>query len=318
VARDALTPMLASPGSLADLGDDSRWAFEMKWDGVRALVHVDGGVRLMSRNDVDMSVSYPEITASPPPGLTAVLDGEIVSFDEQGRPSFRRLQKRMHVANAPAARRLAASEPAALLLFDVLVLDGESLLKKPYTERRAVLESLTLDGSGWQVPAVFTGSGADALATSKAHELEGVVAKRLASTYLPGRRSSDWVKIKNVRTQEVVVGGWTPGEGRRQGLIGALLLGIPGPDGLAYVGKVGTGFTEAMLRDLGSDLAPLAATDSPFIDVPRADARGARWVEPTLVGEVTFAEWTGDGRLRHPSWRGLRPDKRPDQVVPES
>ena len=319
MARGDLTPMLASPGTLADLGDDSRWAFEMKWDGVRALVHADAdGVRLMSRNDIDMTVSYPEIAGSPPPGLRAVLDGEIVSFDEQGRPSFRRLQKRMHVGNAAAARRLAASEPAVLLLFDVLVLDGESLLKQPYTERRSVLESLDLGDSGWQVPAAFTGSGADALATSQAHELEGVVAKRLTSAYLPGRRSPDWVKVKNVRTQEVVVGGWTPGEGRRQGLIGALLLGIPGPDGLAYVGKVGTGFTQAMLRDLASDLEPLAADDSPFVEIPRADARGARWVTPKLVGEVTFAEWTTDGRLRHPSWRGLRPDKTPDQVVPES
>ena len=316
---DDLEPMLATLGSLADLGDDNAWGFEMKWDGVRALVHVDaGGSRLISRNAKDMSVSYPEVAALTLGRRSAVLDGEIVSLDAQGKPSFRRLQKRMHVADPAAAGQLARTDPVVVLLFDVLHLDGESLVHQPYTQRRDQLEQLGLAGVAWQTPPAFAGHGADAVAASQQQQLEGVVAKRLTSAYLPGRRSPDWIKIKNVRAQEVVIGGWTPGAGRRADLIGALLLGIPGPDGLLYAGKVGTGFTDAMLRDLAGDLEPLAAQASPFVSVPRPDARNARWVTPRLVGEVAFAEWTGDGRLRHPSWRGLRPDKAPDQVVRES
>jgi bifunctional non-homologous end joining protein LigD len=247
------------------------------------------------------------------------LDGEIVSFDAQGRPSFRRLQQRMHVGDAAAAARLAGSDPVVILLFDLLWLDGESLLRQPYTQRRQRLEALGLAGAAWQTPAAFHGRGAEAVAVSKEQGLEGVLAKRLTSTYMPGRRSPDWVKIKNLRTQEVVLGGWTAGTGRREGMIGALLLGLPDKSGqLGYVGKVGTGFTDAMLRDLAADLRPLARKTSPFLDVPRPDARDARWVSPRLVGEVAFSEWTGDGRLRHPAWRGLRPDKSPEQVARES
>jgi bifunctional non-homologous end joining protein LigD len=313
--------MLATLGSLGDLGVDTGWGFEMKWDGVRAIVYVQRGrVRLLSRNDIDMSVSYPEIAALGEilPRRSAVLDGEIVSFDVQGRPSFRRLQKRMHVADPAAAGRLARSEPAMLLLFDLLYLDGESLLAQPYTQRRERLEALTLAGGAWQTPPAFTGRGTEAVTVSQSQGLEGVVAKRLSSSYLPGRRSPDWIKIKNLRTQEVIIGGWKPGAGRRAGMIGSLLLGIPEVDGLHYAGKVGTGFTDTMLRDLAADLDSLATQSSPFRAVPRPDARQARWVSPRLVGEVAFSEWTDDGRLRHPAWRGLRPDKSPDQVVRES
>jgi bifunctional non-homologous end joining protein LigD len=321
VSPGRLEPMLATLGSLDALGPDRDWGFEMKWDGVRALVHIGADqTRLISRNRIDMSVAYPEI-ASLHRALkhhSAVLDGEIVSFDEQGRPSFRRLQKRMHVADAAAAQRLSRSDPAVVLLFDLLYLDGQSLLREPYTRRRDRLEKLELAGAAWQTPAAFAGRGSEAVAVSQEQQLEGVVAKRLSSVYLPGRRSPDWVKIKNVRAQEVVVGGWKPGNGRRAGMIGALLLGLPGPQGLVYAGKVGTGFTDAMLRDLAADLRPLAQTDSPFVQVPRPDAREVQWVAPRLVGEVAFTEWTDDGRLRHPAWRGLRPDKSPDQVVRES
>lgn len=157
------------------------------------------------------------------------------------------------------------------------------------------------------------------LAAAREQRLEGVVAKQLESTYQPGARSRSWLKIKNLRTQEVVVVGWRPGEGRRADTIGSLLLAIPDADGLRYAGKVGTGFTAAMLQDLHRRLEPLATDSSPLGgDVPRADARGARWVRPELVGEVRFTEWTRDGRLRHPAWRGLRPDKAPGQVVRES
>jgi bifunctional non-homologous end joining protein LigD len=312
--------MLATAGSLACLGDETGWAFEMKWDGVRALVHARSGrVRLVSRNALDMAVSYPEIAvlgeALPGP---VVLDGEIVSLDEAGRPSFRRLQKRMHVSGAATASRLARSDPALLLLFDVLYLDGTSLLQEPWVRRRERLESLALAGPGWQTPPVFIGTGSAAVAVSREQALEGVMAKRLGSPYTPGRRSPDWVKMKNVRTQEVVIGGWTPGRGRRDGMIGALLLGLPDPSGMTYAGKVGTGFTDAALRDLAACLGPLETTSCPFIAIARPDAAQARWVEPALVGEVEFTEWTQDGRLRHPTWRGLRPDKSADQVVRES
>lgn len=153
---------------------------------------------------------------------------------------------------------------------------------------------------------------------SQEQKLEGVVAKRLTSLYSPGRRSPDWIKIKNIRTQEVIVGGWRPGTGRRAGTIGSLLLGIPTADGLSYVGRVGTGFTDAILADLTSRLHRSQRETTPFLDVPRAEARDAHWVTPKMVGEVAFSEWTSDGRLRHPAWRGLRPDKSPDQVVRET
>jgi bifunctional non-homologous end joining protein LigD len=312
--------MLATPGTLEMLGSDADWAFEMKWDGVRALIHVASGqVRLVSRNDLDMTVAYPEIAAlGRALDHSAVLDGEIVSLDAAGRPSFARLQKRMHVADAVAANRLAGSDPAVVLLFDVLRVDDESLLSRTWGARRECLESLGLTGPAWQTPPVFVGTGAEAVETSREHGLEGVVAKRLRSTYTPGRRSADWVKIKNIRTQEVVVAGWTPGHGRRIGTIGALLLGVPEADRLHYVGKVGTGFAEATLRDLAGTLLPLEITACPLDSVPRPDAREAHWVEPVLVGEVAFAEWTGDGRLRHPAWRGLRPDKTAAEVVRET
>jgi bifunctional non-homologous end joining protein LigD len=313
-------PMLATTGSLAALRPETEWAFEMKWDGLRALVEVDAGrATLISRNQIDMTVAYPEIAALGPacPTLSAVLDGEIVSLDHAGRPSFARLQKRMHVADAAAANRLARTDPAVLLVFDVLRLDGRSLLDQPYVLRRQRLEALALAGAAWQTPPAFHGSGAQAVATSLEHGLEGVVAKRLDSGYAPGRRSRNWIKIKNVRAQEVLIGGWSPGRGRRAGMIGALLVGVPEGPRIGYAGKVGTGFTDAMLRDLAADLEPLSRPDSPFPDVPRVDARDAHWVNPVLVGEVSFTEWTGDGRLRHPTWRGLRPDKSVGEVVRE-
>ncbi len=318
---DRIEPMLATLGTLPPPAADAQWAYEMKWDGVRAIVTVAGGrVRLMSRNGKDMGTAYPELQAlaGRMGAARAVLDGEIVCFDTHGRPSFARLQKRMHVADAGAARALAASDPVVLLVFDLLYLDGSSLLSLPYHQRRALLDDLALAGPSWQTPPAFVGHGAEALRTSQEQGLEGVVAKRLTSIYLPGRRTPDWIKVKNIRTQEVVVGGWKPGSGRRAGTIGSLLLGLPHQDGLTYVGKVGTGFTDAALTSLAARLRPTARAGSPFDDVPGPDARDAQWVAPRLVGEVAFAEWTPDGRLRHPSWRGLRPDKNPEDVVRES
>jgi bifunctional non-homologous end joining protein LigD len=311
--------MLAVAGRLPD--PDVGWAYEFKWDGERAVAYLNTKtVRLLSRNDHDITVSYPELQedaqslhASP-----VVLDGEIVVFDRDGQPSFSRLQQRMHVTDPARAAELARQVPAAYFVFDVLFLDGHSTLADTYADRRAVLESLQLSGEHVHVPPWFEGPGVDVLGASIEQRLEGVVAKRLDSPYRPGRRSPDWVKVKHVRTQEVIVVGWAPGRGRRGSTIGALLLALPGPDGLRYVGRVGTGFTEAMLRDLAATLEPLARTTSPLRGaLPARQSVGAHWVDPVLVGEVAFSQWTSEGRLRQPSWRGLRPDKDPDEVVAE-
>lgn len=317
-----IKPMLASPGELPSAARDSEYAYELKWDGVRAVMYIAAGVlRLMSRNDKEISRSYPELAqlGDVLSGRQIVLDGEIVAFDESGRPSFGALQYRMHVGDPVQARRLAAKSPVTYLLFDVLHLDGMDLTQLTYTERREILDGLELRGPRWDTPPYFAGGGAEALELSRAQGMEGIVAKRLDSVYEAGRRSRNWLKVKNLRTQEVVVGGWKPGQGRRGGGIGSLLLGIPDDGRLVYVGHVGTGFTDRMLTDLGRRLRGLARQTSPFgSPVPARDARDARWVDPVLVGEVAFGEWTADGRLRHPTWRGLRPDKSPSEVRRES
>jgi bifunctional non-homologous end joining protein LigD len=318
---ESIAPMMATLGALPLTGRDEDWAYERKWDGVRAIVRWDGHkLTLTSRNDIDMMVGYPELAALGDQlgGTSMLLDGEIVALDRDGRSSFTKLQKRMHVNDAAAAQRLAQDDPAILMIFDVLHLDGWSALDLPYTDRRGILEGLDLTGSSWQTPALVEGSADQAVRLSQAEGLEGIVAKRRESRYRPGRRSPEWIKLKNIRTQEAVVGGWRPGAGTRAGTIGSLLLGLPTPDGLRYIGRVGTGFTAAILADLFDRLARSSRATSPFVDVPRADASDANWVTPDLVGEVVFAEWTPDGRLRHPAWRGLRPDKTPDQVTRES
>ena len=320
---DLIRPMLTVLDEhLPPADQDAAWGYEMKWDGVRAIGYVAGGrIRLLSRNDLDITASYPELRAlGAALGTTqAVLDGEIVALDADGRASFRRLQQRMHVANPTQARRLSETVPVVYLIFDVLHLDGAPTVDLPYSRRRELLEGLGLRGRSWQVPPSFTGGGADVLQASREHGLEGVVAKRLDSRYRPGRRSPEWRKVKNVQTQEVVIGGWRPGQGRRAGMIGSLLIGVPGPEGLRFAGGVGTGFTERMLKDLARQLGPLERKTHPFAaGPPAAQTRDAHWVSPRLVGEVSYAEWTGDGRLRHPSWRGLRPDKSPADVTVEA
>jgi bifunctional non-homologous end joining protein LigD len=317
---DLVKPMLAVAGDLP--ADEAGWSYEFKWDGIRALAYVEGGrVRFLTRNDRDTTEAYPELR---PLGEAlgsrqVVLDGEIIALDAEGRPSFEALQGRMHLADSARARRLAQQSPVTYMLFDLLHLDGRSTLDLPYHERRRLLEELALQGERWAVPPSHPGPGADLLAAARASGLEGVVAKRTDAPYRPGRRSAEWVKVKVFRTQEVVVGGWSAGKGSRERSIGALLAGIPSPGGgLQYAGKVGTGFSEAALADLQARLEPLRTDRSPFTTpVPKAEAAGATWVEPTLVGEVRFAEWTTSGRLRHPSWRGLRTDKDPQEVVRE-
>ncbi|RDI63573.1 non-homologous end-joining DNA ligase [Nocardia pseudobrasiliensis] len=301
--------MSATAGTLPT--DDDRWAYEVKFDGIRAIGYIDRTLRLVSRNDRDITPAWPEFADIAPAHPPFVVDGEIVTFLPDGRTSFEALQPRMHQRNPAAIRALTQSVPAAYLIFDLLHIGDRSLIDLPYAQRRELLERLDPHGPHWRVPPRLSGVGANVLAESARLGLEGIVCKRLDSPYQPGRRSPLWIKVKNTNDQEVIIVGWRPGAGRRAGGIGALLMAVNDESGhLRYIGNVGTGFTRATLADLQSRLAPLHRS-TPTV---QADVKDAIWVTPTLVGEVTFTEWTTDGRLRHPSWRGLRPDKSPDEV----
>lgn len=314
----SVQPMLATPGTLPD--DADRWGLEVKWDGVRAIVYVSGGeVRAAGRRGVDATGRYPElqVLADLLPGRSAVLDGEVVAFDERGLPSFQRLQHRMHQDRPDA--RLARRYPVHYVAFDLPYLDGHLLYDLPYRDRRALLDDLELAAGPIEAPPYLPGTDAgqvrELLDYTREQGLEGLLAKRLDSPYRPGRRVDFWRKIKNFRTQDVVIGGWKAGQGRREGGIGSLLLGVYDDAGLCFVGHVGTGFTDAALDDLHKMLAPLERSTSPYArEVPREYARLARWVEPWLAGEVEFGRWTGDDMLLHASWRGLRPDIDPEDV----
>jgi bifunctional non-homologous end joining protein LigD len=320
---ERLRPMLATAGQLPS--GQAGWAYEMKWDGLRAICFIgDDSVRLVSRTGRDITHAYPELAglaaAVRQAGASgAVLDGEIVASGDGDRPSFEALQQRMNIAAAADVRALAAQVPVTYLAFDLLSLNEHALLELPYRDRRDLLDELSLQGPYWQTPPAYTReSGAEILAVSRRQGQEGVVAKRLASRYEPGRRSASWIKVKNVHRQEAVVGGWTPGERARAGQIGSLLIGVYGPAGLAYAGHVGTGFTQQTLRLLAGRLAPLRRATSPFAaEVPPEHARLAIWAQPRLVVEVAFTEWTKAGRLRAPSYKGLRDDKDPAEVVRE-
>jgi bifunctional non-homologous end joining protein LigD len=312
--------MLATGGELPS--DDTGWAYEMKWDGLRALAFLaDDAVRLTSRTGRDITRTYPELARAPSQAgfSEAVLDGEIVAFAGGSWPDFEALQQRMNIGSAAQAVALAAQIPVSYVAFDLLWLDGRPLLDQTYARRRELLEGLGLQSGRWQVPPSFTGeSGADIQAVSVQQRLEGVMAKRVGSRYEPGRRSAAWRKIKNRMRQEVVIGGWKPGEGGRAGWIGSLLVGVHDGSDLVYSGHVGTGFTQQTLRMLGGKLAALPRDTSPFAgQVPPEDARFAHWVEPVLVADVVFAGWTRSGRLRGPAYKGLRDDKDAAEVVRE-
>lgn len=311
-----LPPMLATPAT--DAPSTADWHYEIKWDGVRAVLAVEHAtLTLTSRRGNDLSGRYPELealaTSLPVPAL---LDGEIVALDAQGRPSFERLQRRMHVRDQHVQARLAREVPVALMLFDVLWLDGAPLLDQPYTERRAALESLGLAGPNWQTPGSepATGSrGRNLMAATRDLGLEGIVAKRADSRYESGRRSRAWLKVKHRASQEFVVGGWIPGQGTRRTTLGALLVGVHGDDGaLHYAGRVGSGFTGAALERWTRELTARAADASPF--APDTLPTDARFVRPELVVEVGFTEWTTEGRLRHPVLLGERDDVDPRTV----
>lgn len=310
-----IPPMLATAAKRPPQGPG--WTCEFKWDGIRAVVAVAGEQwRAHSRNGNDVSGGYPELAALPElvGGRTLVLDGELVILDAGGRPDFGLLQHRMHMR--PPTSDLLATLPVLYYPFDLLVLDGDRLVTAPYQERRAALADLRLDAAGLvSVPPSVEGLPADqVLEVARRHGLEGIVAKRTASRYEPGRRSPAWVKTALVQTQEVLVVGWRPGKGRRGGGLGAILLAGHGAGGLRYIGDVGTGFTDKALDDLAALLEPLHVPAPAVEGIPREFARGALWVRPVTVGEVEFRNWTHDGRLRHAAWRGLRPDKEPSEV----
>lgn len=303
--------MLAAAGALPV--DEDRWAFELSHDGIRALAYVDERLRLESRNGNDITAAWPELVGLAPAEPGFVVDGEIV-VEIAGRSSFRALAPRMHQRNPVTIATLAQTSPATFMIFDLLHIGDRYLAGLPYTQRRELLELTGLAGPHWRIPGLLPGPGAEALAASQALGAEGIVCKRRDSWYLSGQRSPAWTKVKNVTHEEVVVIGWKTGTGRRAGKIGSLLVAVPDDRGnLEYAGSVGTGFTAGMLADLHERLAPLRRADPPFSGFGSPPA-GVVWLEPHVVGEVAFTEWTGDGRLRHPSWRGLRLDKDLDDV----
>lgn len=320
-----LAPMLAENGTpaLARALSDPSWV-EVKWDGIRAMgTWTEGRMLLHARRGTDITARYPELTADGAPFLPAadaVVDGEIVAFDAHGRPSFSLLQNRMHLTRPREIEREVVRTPIVYMLFDLLRLDGHDLTAMPLHQRRTLLDDLVADlDAPVQVPPVFDDLDA-ALAASERFGLEGVVAKDPGSRYRPGLRSPAWLKLKHTRMQEAVIVGIRPGKGDRESTLGSLLLAVPSEGAareLRYVGRVGTGFTDRILRVLLTRLEPLRVKTAPLGGVPALDASDALWVRPELVGEVEFANWTPDGVLRHARWRGLRPDKTPDEIVVE-
>jgi bifunctional non-homologous end joining protein LigD len=311
-----VVPMMAKLGTLP--AKDEGWAYEIKWDGVRAIAYSEPGrLRLESRNLNDITAQYPEVRPlnRALSSHTAVLDGEIVAFDADGKPSFERLQQRMHLTGEAQIRRRAQDAPVVYVIFDLLHLDGHDLMGLPYSERRDRLAQLELDGPAWQTPSHSVGGGEALLAATAKQGLEGVMAKRTDCPYEPGKRASHWIKVKTKQRQELVIGGWLPGEGRRSGEIGALLTGYFENGEFRFAGKVGTGFGQKELAMLKRELAPLEGDTSPFVG--RQPQKGAHFVEPKLVAEIEFTEWTKEGLLRHPSYKGLREDKPAEQVVRE-
>ncbi|MFN0029754.1 MAG: non-homologous end-joining DNA ligase [Acidimicrobiales bacterium] len=316
-----LEPMRAVAGELPSPSEAGRWAFEIKWDGMRVVAHIaaDGVVRLQSAKPREVTASFPELAAlaTATGGRSAIVDGEVVALDDAGRPSFGRLQHRMHVTGAREVRRRAAEVPVAYQVFDLLAFDGHEAIGLPYLERRRLLAEVLTPGPSWAVPAHYLEDGAGLLARVTELGLEGLMAKRCDAVYELGRRSPAWRKIKVRQQQEFVVGGWSPGEGNRTGKLASLLVGAHDETGrFCFAGRVGTGYTDAELRRLGAKLAPLAVTDNPFQVIPPAELRRpCHWVSPELVVEVAFSEWTADRLLRHPAYLGERLDKPPRSVT---
>lgn len=333
-----IEPMQASSAERPPDGEG--WAFELKWDGVRALVRIEGDrARILSRRGEDVTARYPELAGigAALRGRQALVDGEIVAFAPEGKPSFQLLQRRIGLTAAATIRRRSAEAPVTYVAFDLLWLDGRALCGERYEERRRLLAGLDLDGPSWQAPQHRVGDGEALLEAVRSQGLEGIVAKRLASPYRPGRRSSEWLRVKCRRRQELVVGGYLPGGGRG-GRVGSLLVGywdatpeearrLGREQRLVYAGGVGTGFTQRTLDHLAALLEPLHRSSTPFElgEDPRIkyaqrsrERGGIVWCDARLVCEVEFTEWTHEGTLRAASFKGLRDDKDPRQVVRES
>ena len=310
-------PMLATLGKIDSVrhqADD--WAFEMKWDGVRAIATVQaatdddpGAVTLTSRNGLDMTDTYPELVElAQCVEHDCVLDGEIVAFGDGGNPEFGRLQRRIKLTKSKDIEQERSKTPVYLMVFDVLRTNGESLLRTPYEQRRQRLFEVVSEGDNIFVPEAFDGSLDDAMASSKKLKLEGVLAKKKDSVYLPGKRTKTWLKLKHSMSREVLIVGWRDGKGGRQNTFGSLLLAAHDEDGeLTYMGRVGTGFDMHQLRSIRSQLDTITRKTPP-VDVPADQRRDAHWVTPKLVADVEYGGITRDGRLRHPVWRGLRDD----------
>ena len=287
-----LRPMKATSGELPV--PDEGWAYEVKWDGMRILAFVaDGVAKLHTSNLIDATNRFPELAGlvGALEGHEAILDGEVVAFDDNDQPSFGRLQQRMHISNAVEARRLSADVPVTFVVFDLVHLDGHDMISLEYRDRRRLLGDLLENGGGWLVPNHREGDGAALLEAAGQQGLEGVVAKRLDSRYEPGKRSPNWRKVKVRRRQELVIGGWLPGEGNRSGQLGSVLVGYYDADGqLQYAGRVGSGFNQRELARIAPLLDDLAVDEPPFVGTPPAAVRKvAHWVEPRLVAEVAFA-----------------------------
>ena len=307
-----MRPMLASRGTTVPTGDE--WVHEVKWDGMRVLADVSpGSLKLLSRNENDVTVSFPELFGLASLDRDLLLDGEIVALAD-GIPTFAALADRMHVRNARKAQALVLSNPVTLIVFDVLRLDGEDLTGEPLWVRRTRLESLGLNGVHWQVPATYD-DGRMLLEATERQGLEGVVSKKRSSRYHFGRRSKDWLKFPNRPVLSFVVGGWRF-ETDSASRLGAVLVGEPTPQGLSYRGRVGSGIAGREGPRLMELLTPLRSDTSPFCDeVPRLDAKGTTWLRPEVVVDIQSLGVTRGGRLRQPSYQGVRTDLVPADLT---
>jgi len=308
-----MRPMLASAGTVIPGGPE--WVHEIKWDGMRVLADVaDGRLRLWSRNENDVTSTFPELSTLAGSGMPddMLLDGEVVALDA-GLPSFSALSERMHISNVRKARRLAVARPVTFMVFDLLRLERVDLTSQSLAQRRAALEGIGLAGVNTQVPPTYADGGALQTATLE-QGLEGVVSKRLSSRYRPGRRSPDWLKFPHRISRSVVIGGWRP-ETDRVRQLGAVLVGRPTPRGLAYLGRVGSGLAGPEQDRVLRALQGRRVDTSPFADeIPAMDAQGTQWVRAEVVMDVQSLGLTAQGRLRQPAYRGLRPDLSPDDV----
>lgn len=315
-APPQFAPMLA--GAQQQAFDDPAWRFEPKMDGIRALATVTtDATKLVSRNGRDLTPHYPELAnlAQYVNAINAVIDGEIVTTDDRGRPSFERLQQRMGLTNPRDIERIRKKIPVTFYAFDVLFFDGHDLTKEPLQARRQLLERIVTETDRMKLTLFVDGGGVQLFEASKQLGFEGIVAKRLGSTYQPGRRSKDWLKIKATNRIDCVIIGWTPGEGSRGSGFGSLLLGCYQDGRGVWVGQVGTGFTDAMVADYRSRLEAIEIDAPPFDDPALRQIKGARWVRPDLVCDVEYLQFTDAAKLRAPSFKGLRPDKAPDDCT---